>query len=335
MLVRETKRTARGQHMAGGRVEGLISNIERGSTLDGPGIRTVVFLKGCPLSCAWCHNPEAIRPGPQPVWEPRRCTACGRCVAACTPRGLRLDAEGMHFPEETCRRCALPCVGAWPNDALRVCGEALDAEQVLGMIERDAAFYAESGGGVTFSGGEPLAQADFVTELAQRCHARGLHTALDTSLYAPWPVLARILPWTDLLLCDLKLFDSARHQVLTGVPAEPIHDNLRRADAAGCRIWLRRPVVPGVNDAPADIEATAAFAASLRHLERFELLPFNTLAALKYRSIGRPFPLADVETPSPESMTLLQEMLVARGVPCGVGPVLIAASTGNNCPDYP
>ncbi len=296
----------------------MISNIERGSTLDGPGIRTVVFLKGCPLSCAWCHNPEAIRPWAQPVWEARRCEGCGRCVAACVAGDLRLAATGMHFPEESCRQCAMPCVGACPNGALRVCGEEMDVEQVLGAIERDAAFYAESGGGVTFSGGEPLAQPDFVAELAQRCHVQGLHTALDTSLHAPWPVLARLLPWTDLLLCDLKLCDSAQHEAQTGVTVERIHDNLRRADAAGCRIWIRRPVVPGVNDAPTEMEATAAFAASLQHLERFELLPFNTLAAFKYQSIGRRFALADTAAPPPEHMERLQATLRARGVPCGV-----------------
>jgi pyruvate formate lyase activating enzyme len=313
-------------------LKGLISNIERGSTLDGPGIRTVVFLKGCPLSCVWCHNPEAIRPWAQPVWESQRCEGCGRCVAACVAQALRLEADGIQFPGEACRTCPMPCVAACANGALRVCGEEMDVEQVLDAVERDAAFFTESGGGVTFSGGEPLAQADFVAELAQRCHAKGLHTALDTSLDAPWPTLARLLPWTDLLLCDLKLCDSAGHEALTGVPAERIHDNLRRADAAGCRIWIRRPVVPGVNDAPAEMEATAAFAAGLRNVERFELLPFNTLAALKYRSIGRRFGLAGVEAPTADHMECLQNMLRARGVPCGVGPAPIAATTGHKCP---
>lgn len=297
-------------------LEGLVSNIERGSTLDGPGIRTVVFLKGCPLSCPWCHNPETIGPAAQPLWESRLCEGCGRCVAACPSKSLELNGDGMHFPFDACRTCDMPCTKACPNDALRVCGESMDVEKVLGTIQRDARFHAESGGGVTFSGGEPLAQADFVTELAKRCRDRGIHTALDTSCQASWSTMSRVLPWTNLLLSDVKLFDSRRHEELTGVPSEGILDNLRRADAAGCTIWIRRPVVPGVNDSPEDMEATAAFAATLQHLERFELLPFNPLAGLKYRKIGRPFGLHATEAPSRGTMELLQGILRAKGVPC-------------------
>ncbi len=298
-------------------VNGLISDIERGSTLDGPGIRTVVFLKGCPLSCVWCHNPETLLPAPQPVWEAGRCAACGQCAAACPTETLSLGLDGMRFPPaEVCGTCAMPCVQACPNAALTVCGERVEAEAVLKTIRRDAPFYAESGGGVTFSGGEPLAQAAFVTALAQACRENGIHTALDTSCFAPWPVLSGLLPWTDLLLCDLKMFDSARHRQLTGVPSNGILENIRRADAAGCPIWIRRPVIPGVNDSPEDMEVTADFAATLRHLERFELLPFNAFAGLKYRKIGRPFPLAGSTPPILETQDLLTGILRSRGLPC-------------------
>jgi pyruvate formate lyase activating enzyme len=297
-------------------VKGLISNIERGSTLDGPGIRTVVFFKGCPLSCVWCHNPETIRPVSQPMWESRVCEGCGRCVAACPGRLLELNGRGMRFPFDACSTCAMPCVEACPNGALSVCGESMDAEKVLSVIQRDAMFYEASGGGVTFSGGEPLVQADFVATLAHLCRQQGIHTALDTSCHAPWPTVAKVLPWIDLLLCDVKVFDSKRHEELTGVPSEGILENLRRADAAGCRSWIRRPVVPGVNDSAEEIEATAAFAATLRNLERFELLPFNTVAGLKYAKIGQPFRLQGTEAPSNETMNLLQGILSSKGLPC-------------------
>jgi len=304
-------------HIAGGHdLNGLISNIERGSTLDGPGIRTVVFLKGCPLSCLWCHNPETILPVAQPIWESRLCEGCRRCVAACPEKNLSLDEKGIHLSSDRCKGCAMPCVEACPSGALRVCGELMDVAKVMGVIQRDAPFHAESGGGVTFSGGEPLLQADFVAEVSQACREKGISTALDTSCHASWQTLARVLQYTDLLLADLKVFDSARHEDLTGVPSKGILENLRRADAAGCRIWIRRPVVPGSNDSPDDMEATAAFAAGLHHLERFELLPFNPLAGLKYRKIGCSFGLQAVEAPSSETMERLQGILRAKGVPC-------------------
>ena len=297
-------------------VKGLISNIERGSTLDGPGIRTVVFFKGCPLSCTWCHNPETIRPFSQPMWESRACEGCGRCVAACPGRLLELNGEGIRFPLEACPTCEMPCAAACPNGAMSVCGESMDLEKVLAVIERDAGFYEASGGGVTFSGGEPLVQADFVVAIARACRQRAIHTALDTSCHASWTTVAKVLPWIDLLLCDIKTFDSKRHEELTGVPSEGILENLRRADASGCRSWIRRPVVPGVNDSADDLEATAAFAATLRNLERFELLPFNTVAGLKYSKIGQPFCLQGTAAPTNETMRLLQGILRSKKLPC-------------------
>lgn len=298
------------------KMTGLVSDIERGSTLDGPGMRTVVFLKGCPLSCVWCHNPETLLPFSQPVWDAGLCAACGRCAVACPAGTLMLGREGMHFTAEACRQCAMPCVRACPNAALSVCGERMEPEAVLDIVRRDVAFYVESGGGVTFSGGEPLAQAAFVTALARSCRESGIRTALDTSCFSSWSVLSALLPWTDLLLCDLKVFDSERHKALTGVPSDGILENIRRADAAGCKLWIRRPVVPGATDSPKDLEATAAFAATLRNLERFELLPLNTFAGLKYRKVGRRFPLAGTPPPSRETMELLNGILRSRGLPC-------------------
>lgn len=300
-------------------VKGLVSNIERGSTLDGPGIRTVVFLKGCPLSCVWCHNPETMMPVRQPVWDSRLCAECGRCMAACPVQTLEVTGGGIRFPRDGCRTCAMPCVAACPNGALEVCGRWMAVEEVVDQVTRDKMFYAESGGGVTFSGGEPLAQPEFVMQLARFARENGIHTALDTSGYASWQALATLLPWIDLVLYDLKVLDPRRHQELTGVPLEGILKNLRRVDATGCAIWIRRPVVPGVNDQADDLEATAAFVATLRNVKRLELLPFNTLAKLKYPKIGRPCGWEDVGAPSRDAMEAFQGIFCSKGVPCYTG----------------
>lgn len=244
---------------------GVVFNVQRFSAHDGPGLRTTVFLKGCPLRCAWCHNPEGLRPDPELLWDPDRCLECGACA------GAETDAEAA----EAC-----------PSGAKRLAGRTVTVDELVEEVVRDRVFYEESGGGVTFSGGEPLAQPAFLRASLAACRSQGLSTALDTCGYAARDDLLEAAALSDVVLFDLKGMGDARHRANTGVPATPIHENLRALCAMHPRVWLRVPLIPGRTDDPGELRAAAAFAASLR-LERISLLPYHALGSGKGRLVGR------------------------------------------------
>ena len=218
---------------------GIVFDIKRGGVKDGPGIRTSVFLKGCPLRCAWCHNPESQAP------EVQRAVTTGE-----------------------------------------VCGREMSVDAVMAEVLRDAVFYRTSGGGVTFTGGEPMLQVDFLKALCAAARAAGVHVAVDTCGYAPWERFAELLPLVDLFLYDLKCMDPEKHARLTGVPNALILENLRRLDAAGAQFWIRCPLVPGLNDADADLAALRAFTSGLRHMEKLEICPYHPLGLEKCAAFG-------------------------------------------------
>jgi pyruvate formate lyase activating enzyme len=278
---------------------GRVFDIQRYSIHDGPGIRTTVFLQGCPLSCPWCHNPESRSPLPEVRLIAGRCARCGACLEVC-PRAPEPAEDGLPVIDPArcvhCGRCAEAC----PTGARRLAGGPVTVDQVLDAAERDRPFYEESGGGVTFSGGEPFLQAEFLLACLEGARRRGLHTAVDTCGYAPRETVLRAAAWTDLFLYDVKVVDPARHEAETGVPLAPILENLRALDAAGAAIWLRTPLVPGVNDSAEDLDALGRLAASLGRTRRIHLLPYHPLASEKYRGMGRPYALEGVARPSPE-----------------------------------
>ena len=274
-------------------VTGRVFNIQRFSLDDGPGIRTTVFLKGCSLSCAWCSNPESIAPGPELLSSfATLCQRCGRCVARCESGALAWDGPAAGTPPRLdrarCRRC-LRCAATCPSGALRGVGRIRRAAEVVAEVIKDEPFYAHSHGGVTLSGGEPLLQPEFCRAILRACARRGLHTALDTAGHAPQESLAQLLPFLDLVLYDLKLADPVLHRRWTGSDNRRVIENLHFLDGQ-VRLWLRVPLIPGVNDDDAAIEALAALCRGLR-LERIVLLPYHRFGSGKYLALGRPYEL--------------------------------------------
>jgi pyruvate formate lyase activating enzyme len=297
---------------------GVVFDIQRYSTRDGPGIRTTVFLKGCPASCPWCHNPESWSTAPQVMVLERRCLGCGTCLEVC-PHGALTHAGAR--PGDNGGPCTLcgTCIEACPPDARHLAGREMDVDEVLAEVLRDRVFYEESDGGVTFSGGEPLLQHAFLTEALSACRAAGLHTAVDTSGYAPQAHLLALAPLVDLFLYDLKLMDAERHRALIGVPNAPILDNLRALGAVHGAIRVRIPIVPGFNDDEADLEAAARFASGVPGVQAVELLPYHRAGAQKFERLGRSYRLADVASPPRERVEQLAELFRAQGLATTTG----------------
>jgi pyruvate formate lyase activating enzyme len=294
-----------------GLTKGIVFDIRRFSVHDGPGIRTTVFLKGCPLQCAWCHNPESQSAEPELIKRPSRCLRCGACVEACPEDAVRLDFDGPTTDLARCERCGL-CVDACFSGARELAGREVSAAQAMAMIERDRPFYDESGGGVTFSGGEPLLQPEFLLELLGSCRKMEICTALDTCGYAPWAVLDRVRGDVDLFLYDLKTLDDDQHRVLTGVSNRLILENLRALSEGGHTIVLRVPLIPGINDEDDNIRRTGALAASLPTPVRVELLPYHRIGVEKYGRVARQYLLPQVQPPSQERLAQVADILKAE-----------------------
>jgi pyruvate formate lyase activating enzyme len=307
------------RHIPAATVEhGIISNIQKYSVQDGPGIRTTVFLKGCPLDCWWCHNPEGRSRQPEVMVLETRCVRCGECVKVCPEAEDEELAEVQMLPPEACHLCGA-CVAACPTNARQCAGRRMSVDEVMTEILRDRIFYEESGGGVSFSGGEPLVQPAFVGELLDRCRARGLHAVLDTCGFAPTATFLSVAAKADLVLFDLKLMDEARHEQFTGVSNKLILANLQALDAVHQRIWARVPLIPGVNDHPENLEALAQFLRPLKQVRQVNLLPYHQTGLAKFARLGAEYRLRDTAPPSARQMAAAAAVLTAHGlsVKCG------------------
>jgi pyruvate formate lyase activating enzyme len=278
---------------------GVCFDIQRYSIHDGPGIRTTVFLKGCPLRCPWCHNPESWSPVPQIRVFEARCIHCGACTAAC-PLGI---ADGPRLPDsESCLHCGR-CAEACPTGTRQLVGRQLTVAEVFEVVERDRPFYDESGGGVTFSGGEPLFQWRFLLACLEAARRRGIDTAVDTSGFASRRTIETVARATNLFLYDLKVLDPVRHRRDTGLPLGPILRNLRALDRAGATIWIRVPLIPAYNDDRANLEALGVFVAGLSQTRRVHLLPYHRLGSEKHARLGLSDPMDPaVAAPSPAAV---------------------------------
>lgn len=296
---------------------GLVFNIQRFSLHDGPGIRTAVFLKGCPLNCWWCHNPESQSFKPALMYFSERCRLCGECVSVCPQHAVTLN-DGHISISADCRACG-SCVDLCRAGAREIAGHRYTVSEMMREIEKDVIFYDESGGGVTFTGGEPLAQPQFVVSLLQACRKRGIHTTLETCGYVQAAVFAVAAPQADLVLFDLKLMDSDKHREYTGRGNELILANLKALVRSRRAFVVRVPVIPGVNDGEEELQGIAEFLSGAG-VRRIDLLPYHQTALPKYRRLHMPYRLPeDLVPPAPTRMEAIAAGFASRGLDSRIG----------------
>lgn len=284
----------------------LISNIQRFSTKDGPGIRTTVFFKGCPLRCKWCHNPETHLLSSEIMYNRENCTLCGRCVAACPEGAVKIENDTVVTDTKKCTGCQR-CTDECYYNAREISGKSLSFDEICDIIERDIAFYAESGGGVTFSGGECLMFPQMLTRLLKFCKARRIHTAVDTSGFASWDVLEQIAPYTDLFLYDIKAYSSDLHAALTGVPNGIILENLKKLVSTGADVNLRVPLIEGCNADINEVTAIAEFSSALG-IKKVNLLPYHDMGKYKYTKLGLDYDGNSMSTPTDEKLDEIKKI---------------------------
>ncbi len=301
---------------------GVVFNLQRFSIHDGPGIRTTVFLKGCPLRCAWCHNPESQDSNPVISLIAERCIDCKTCEQTCPHEAAAsLSQNPAGRDVSLCTLCGA-CTETCPSGARTMVGQTYTVDALMNEIDKDRVFFEESGGGVTFSGGEPLApkrNADFVLACLEACKNRQYHRTVDTCGFAARDTVVAAALLTDLFLYDLKLMDDELHRKYVGVSNRPILDNLETLSQMGANVWIRIPLIPGVNDDERNLEATAAFVASLDQPYPIHVLPYHKVGSDKYRRLGTTYPMGDLEPPPKEHTSSAAELLRSFGLSVQIG----------------
>jgi len=310
-------------HSAGKRNEltGLVSDFQRFSIHDGPGIRTIVFLKGCPLHCTWCANPEAISARPEIMLIPHNCIGCGKCIEACPSKCFgesdgavcSIDRDRCLLPE--CGKCQRVCYA----NAVNISGRYLTVEEVMDVVLRDREFYERTKGGITFSGGEPFAQPDFLLELARTAKVLKLHTAVETCGHVSWNIFDSVLDYLDIVLYDLKHMDPDRHLQGTGVNNRIILENAKRIDASGKPIRIRLPLIPEFNDSEENVRATAEFIKGFSNLEALDILPYHRMGEPKWGQLDREYQLHGVTPHSKDQIFRLADIARTYGIEVTVG----------------
>lgn len=299
-------------------MKGIVFDIKRYSIHDGEGLRTTVFLKGCPLRCLWCHNPESQQLEPQMVWYENRCISCFSCIDSCEFNAIKVDSnKRIEISEKLCSHCG-ECVKVCPTNAIEMIGKEYEAKELTNEILKDELFF-EDGGGVTISGGEPFVQYDFLMEILSLLRNEQLNIALDTSGYTSEDKLLSSIKYVSLFLYDLKIMDSKKHKAYTGVDNKIILDNLKSLDENGAKIAVRIPVIPTINDDNENIEKTIDFLLKLKNIVSVDLLPFHNMMIDKYKRLKMPYLLGNIAKPNDNKMEKIKKEFQLAGFQVNIG----------------
>lgn len=289
--------------------QGIVFNIQKCSIRDGKGMRTTVFFKGCGMHCKWCANPESIHPFQEVSYNNNVCIKCGICTKVCPNHAISMGADdsGILYNKALCDNCGI-CTEVCCMDARHIYGQQMSVDELFREIYRDHFYYRHSGGGVTFSGGEALLQWEFLRDICKKCRDYNIHTAIETCGFADYEHFKEALPYIDFIYFDLKHMDSQRHLELTGQRNERILENLKKIDQWGIEINVRTPVIPGYNDSEENLIATAEYITQLKHVTKYELLPYHQLGIGKYHALGLQYSLGEIEPPTEERMFALRDL---------------------------
>ncbi len=297
---------------------GLVFDIKRYAIHDGPGIRVTVFFKGCPLRCAWCHNPESISTKREKMYTKSNCIGCLECVKTCPLSALSMTPEGIATDFDKCNLCG-ECADICPTKSIEMVGEETSVEEIMELTEKERGIIEESGGGITFSGGEPLLQPEFLIDLLKASKEHGFHTTVDTSGFAPEETILEVAEHTDLFLFDLKSFDDEIHRKYTGVSNERIFSNLKKLSETGAEIEIRIPVIGGINSDTDNMESMASLIASLAgEKKKVKLLPYHNIAIMKHAKLGKTPPELHAEEPDSEMLKRIVEIFKSEGLEASV-----------------
>jgi len=298
--------------------QGLIFNIERFAIHDGPGIRTLVFFKGCPLRCLWCDNPESQFTKKEVAYYLDKCVKCYRCLKICPKHAIVKTEKGVKTNREICDGCGL-CTEVCPVGARKLIGKFMTLGEIMEIVKKDMIFYRKSNGGVTLSGGEPLMQPAFTEKLLEELAWHGIHSAIETSGYAEWSVVRSVVGRVNLVLYDIKHMDSEKHKQYTGVPNKIILENVRKISQMGVPLILRVPVIPNHNDSLENIEAIGRLAQELESCSEVHLLPYHRLGRSKYEFLERDYTLEDLPEPDEKRILELKRVIENKGLRVRVG----------------